>query len=227
LNLNLLLGSYSQGLLAQRASCRPAARGDQETATVLAAQGAPEGQDLAGTGPAALPDQDQGTLAEKKKSVLERFGERLEDRIGQSEKYDPVAASIEIEKLVSEASQIGGALGQAKANEFMNRVLVATDGSAGPDQVGLAVESFFAEAAQAARDNPTAYQKLEQAKRTFSRLDDPGDGVDGRPAASPGASQDSSAQARLFQSYVHGHRPFTSAAAFLNAPSGNLVNAVA
>jgi hypothetical protein len=227
LNLNLLLGSYSQGLLAQRASCRPAAWADQEAAAVPAAQEAAEGQALARSGPATLPDQDQGTLSEKKKGVLERFGERLEDRIGQSGKYDPVAASIEIEKLVSEASQIGDSLGQAKANEFMNRVLVATDGSAGPDQVGLAVESFFAEAAQAARDNPTAYQKLEQAKRTFSRLDDPETDSDGRAAASQDASQGSPAQARLFQSYVQGHRPFPSAAAFLNAPSGNLVNAVA
>jgi hypothetical protein len=172
-------------------------------------------------------EESNSTLVtEKRKSVLERFGESLNDKISQSKKFDPVAASNALEQIVAEAASIGESLGQAKANEFMNKVLVAADGEANPDSIKLAVESFFASAADSSLANPTAYQKLEQAKGAFSKL------LDGSEESDPGQSSSPevlapSAQSLLYQSYVSGSKPGPHTRPFTQSLIGNLFSAVA
>ncbi|MDR0620549.1 MAG: hypothetical protein LBJ61_01520 [Deltaproteobacteria bacterium] len=236
LNLNLLLGSYSQGLLIQRAQASRLNQSAQEAGSAEKAQGCHASPTAVG-----LEDEvkkvepigqeenhlEAGSLAEKTKSVLERFGESLEERLKKSKAYDPVAASATLERLVSEAADIGGALGQAKANEFMNKILVAADGQAGADSIELAIESFFAQAAGSSLANPTAYQKLEEAKGEFSKLynspDAEGEEDSGQEYSQPVAS----AQNLLYNAYVSANM----AARFNNpvTPSslGNLFKALA
>jgi hypothetical protein len=233
LNLNLLLGSYSQGLLVQRAQasrCHSASQGTAESDSANPVQNSQaslsEDDLIKKVEPVALEEQsdDSQILPDKKKTILERFSEQVEDRLSKSKKYDHVAASIELEKLVSEASQIGESLGQAKANEFMNKVLVAADDSTAQDSIDLAIESFFKQSSQSAMVNPTAYQKLEDAKKTFSDIynQEPAD-----PDLSQESSETQTNQSKLYQNYTSGRRPGPFTKSFLANPLGNLVNQVA
>jgi hypothetical protein len=181
-------------------------------------------------------EQDNSTLlTEKRKTVLERFGESLNEKISQSKKFDPVAASTTLEKLVSEASTIGADLGQAKANEFMNKVLMAanSDAQADPEAIELAVESFFEAAADSSLANPTAYQKIEQAKGAFSKLSDQTDELsdpeDSEEKTFPASQADlaPTPQTLLYQSYVSGANPGPNGRSFNQSPVGLLFSAVA
>ncbi|MDR2366824.1 MAG: hypothetical protein LBF58_01740 [Deltaproteobacteria bacterium] len=246
LNLNLLLGSYSQSLLIQKAQAsrsHPTLIGAAEEVNPgLESQAALEREDtVKKVEPIGQEDQerDSSILAERKKSVLERFGDSLAERIKKSKEYDPVAASATLERLVSEASDIGGTLGQAKANEFMNKVLVATDSSTDGDSIDLVVGSFFAQAAEASMVNPTAYRKLEDAKGEFSKLYNTVDGEEDdetvgevdftiNPPPDPVVAQsEPTAQALLYKNYVTGNMPGPYHKPFLNNPVGNLFSAVA
>jgi hypothetical protein len=230
LNLNLLLGSYSQGLLVQRAQvsrCQPAG---QPTAEEIHLGQLNQEEPINRVEPVSLDESDSHSiLPEKKKSVLERFQSSLEDRISQSKKFDHVAASVKLEELVSEASNISETMGQAKANEFMNKVLLATENGASPDSIDLAIESFFAEAAQT---NPTAYQKLSEAKKTFSEIYESGQEPKGNqnqvtPGLSTKDQMATSRQSVLYNNYVSGRLPSSSPKpSFLNS-LGNLFRAVA
>jgi Spy/CpxP family protein refolding chaperone len=233
LNLNLLLGSYSQGLLVQKALANRCQASGSSATSESQAQNSLEIQALQDDQIKKVEaigqdeqESNSNLLTEKRKSVLERFSESLNEQISQSKKFDPVAASNALEQIVSEAADIGQTLGQAKANEFMNKVLVAVDGEADPEAIQLAVESFFASAADSSLANPTAYQKLEQAKGTFSKLLDGSEEAEPTEAASQ-ADLSSSAQRLHYKSYVSGIRPGPQTRPFIQSPIGNLFSAVA
>jgi hypothetical protein len=95
---------------------------------------------------------------------------------------------------------------------------VATDNSAEPESIELAVESFFAQTAQSSTVNPTAYQKLEEAKKTFSELNEPN-----KPADDTTATP----QSLLYQSYISGRPSVLTNRPYFNNPLGNLLNSVA
>ncbi|MDR1049936.1 MAG: hypothetical protein LBP95_02425 [Deltaproteobacteria bacterium] len=244
IGLNLLLGSYSQGLLVQRAQSVRAQAADKGQSGEIGGVGETRGTEslVGGIEPVrpAERETEPEAVAERKKSVLERFSDGVKDRLEKSAQMDPVAASVKAEQLVQTAVEIGGAMGQAKANEFMNKILAAADRklASDGDPLELAATTFFAETAEASTANPRAYQELERARRTLDQaVSDPRDDQNETwddPVSQNGPvfqnvadPRNTSPQARLYQSYVAARPNYAQFSPAFQNPSGNMVNAVA
>jgi hypothetical protein len=199
LNLNLLFGSYYGTALMGRQlagasppavagrteqagpssgqvqaieddNCREIYEIEDDTGAVRRIKGAgalsgPKGSSRAEESPA--PEQEP---QDQPARVEDRFRGRLEDSLQKpGAGRDQAASAVMAESLKTAAVEIGGALGQAKANQFMNKVLTATAAEASEDSVGLAVESIFSELAATSKESPAAYQRLAEIKKTLNR----------------------------------------------------------
>jgi hypothetical protein len=190
------------------------------------AAGAPA---LAGTVPeegGTTPDgarEAAGAREAEAKRVEDRFQSRLEDRL-RKPGQDQASASRLAESLKTAAEDIGGAMGQAKANQFMNKVLSATAAEASEDSVGLAVESFFSQLAATSKESPAAYQRLAEIKKNLNRSSNLGlgEGLEAEAAGELEAEPPSPAKERLSRRFSAG-RPEGSTPDAARA-LGNLVN---
>jgi hypothetical protein len=239
--INLLLGSYSQGLLVQRSQlnrAHPAALrldGEETETGQVNATSQTRGLEsiLSASVEPVQAEERRGSedVIESRKSVLERFSENVSERLKSSAEQDPVAASVKAERLARVASEIGGALGKAKANEFMSKILIAASSDGGDDgSVELQIESFFSQTAEAAKNNPRAYQELEKARKELNDLFGPENGQSGRSGSSPASlanPANDSPQARLFQSYVSARQNYRQFQPTLSNSSGNLISVAA
>ncbi|MDR2456302.1 MAG: hypothetical protein LBE49_06900, partial [Deltaproteobacteria bacterium] len=203
LGLNILLGGYYGSALIGRhyaGSCQSAAQTDK-----IAAQKAENAEE-------AWPPSEEAVSEPKSvsQSIEERFEARLENRF-RKPGADLSQAAAKAERLKETALDIGESLGQAKANEFMNKILAAVNQDGGAleteEAADLAAGSFFETLSEAAVDDPALYQKLEEVKRSFGEAasDDPASYDDPAEAESQVAAKAptlTEAQGRLYQSYV-------------------------
>jgi hypothetical protein len=172
--------------------------------------------------------EDDNSVFESRKSVLERFSEQMQKRLKESKDPGEVSSSVVAEKLESAAKELGSTLGQAVANKFMNKVLAGTDSAGSPDSLSLAVESFYSEVSSAASENPVLYQKLQEVRQTLQKAayseDDLLSGAEQKqdPSEILAAAKD-----KLFNSYVNARNIGSQTRYYLNNPTGNLINSFA
>jgi hypothetical protein len=175
-------------------------------------------------------DEDN-SIIEKRPTVEERFKQNLKDRLNESKAGDTVAVSLVADKLEQTAKELGSSLGQVKANEFMNKILAASDSASNSEALSLTVESFFSEIASAATENPSLYQKLEEVKDTLKQATYKegykDDSLLAKKEADGVTTVLSAAQEKLYNSYVNARNITSQARYFFNNPSGNLVNSFA
>lgn len=224
LGLNMLLGGYYGTAMVGRhyaGSCQAARQDD--AAQVKASEEA--------NGTWTPPEESVSEPTPVAQSVEERFESRLENRFRKPDNPDGAGqAAAKAERLKDAAIEIGGALGQAKANEFMNKILYAVNDDKGvgdgETSADLAAKSFFETLSGAALEDPEIYQKLEDVKKSLAEAET-GEAEEASPkaAAETGALVISEAQGRLYQNYTKGRNPVAEKGAFQIARSlGNLVN---
>jgi hypothetical protein len=248
LGLNILLGGYYGSAIMGR----------QYVGSGSGAQQARPADEIAPveSAPIGAPDEEREIGPKPvNQSVEDRFEKRLENRFRQADPSEQAAVSAKAEKLKAAALEIGGALGHAKAHEFMSPVLSAATSSDNADksaaEAELAAESFINALSDAAKDDPATYQKLEEVKKTLNKAagqipgqeedeDEEGGtaagGLKAADAAEAEAQQAAAgpktagrlqgAQERLYQSYVQAKSQLAASSnAFLAQKVGNLVNA--
>jgi hypothetical protein len=233
LNLNLLLGGYNLSTIygRERTSSCVASHESKETESLNGANGV-QTASQAGREDSKNQISAPSQVESSPKSVEERFEEELEKRLSPDSDRRPVAASLTAQKLKAAALEISESLGQPKANQFMNKVLSAADSEpiAKDDSVGLAVESFFSEVANASTENPTVYQTLQDIKKNLNQSATSQTNDFEKKTGSNSLSDSttkglSESQKNLYQSYVQAKTPTLNAGLTFNRPSGFLVNA--
>ncbi|MDR2442843.1 MAG: hypothetical protein LBE31_04895 [Deltaproteobacteria bacterium] len=249
MNLNLLLGTYNLSSLyaRERLNSCPAQRANvnddsDETSAVTNAQNSEslsinkEDSSLAITpasliGNANLENLDNKlqdnldnshTLDNSPKSVEDRFEEALKNLKPTNE----LTASLTAERLKAAALELGGSVGQAEANRFMNKILTAaaTTPSSDDGAVEMAIDSFFTELSGASTENPSIYQKLEDIKKTLNQSSSPSSDSSSTAKVSQNYQPLTESQISLYSGYVAAKNPSLNAGALLARPLGNLVN---
>ncbi|MDR2456369.1 MAG: hypothetical protein LBE49_07245 [Deltaproteobacteria bacterium] len=227
LGLNILLGGYYGSAMIGRhyaGSCQSASQTDS-----AAAQKAEKAENAE----KAWPPSEEAVSEPKSvsQSIEERFESRLENRF-RKPGADLSQAAAKAERLKEAALDIGESLGQAKANEFMNKILAAVNQDGGAleteEAADLAAGSFIETLSEAAVDDPALYQKLEEVKRSFGEAaadhsaDDSAEAESQEAAKAPTLTE---AQGRLYQSYVQARSLAPAKGALQIAQGlGNLVN---
>ena len=219
IGLNALLGGYyGTALIARQyaGACQPSSPSESAVAR--------KAEEAEGKWPP--PEESVSEPKSVSQSVEERFESRLENRFRKRDNAEVSQAAAKAERFKNAALEVGEALGQAKANEFMNKVLVSINSEVDPsdpeESADLAVNSFFETLSDLSFEDPEAYQKLEDVKRSLT------DAVNTQ-AAEEGIESEkgpalTEAQGRLYQSYVQG-RAIAASNYSITRQVGNLVNA--
>ncbi|MDR0355565.1 MAG: hypothetical protein LBJ64_07485 [Deltaproteobacteria bacterium] len=229
LGLGLLLGSYSaHNLWAQRLQGHrgflSSPPGPSESSNVKNKPDVQKGLPPASIQPIAEDEAKVERAPERQKSVVERFKDEIQKRLAKAKDLDTVGVSRKAEQLAAEASEIGAEMGQAKANEFMNKILAASNKNSLSSSLDLAVNSFFAELSEAAIVSPALYQKLENAHKMLADSGVPKT-QDAEDSAKSAAPKNNSAQMKLYESYLAGRPDLASFRTSSPDSLGLLVNA--
>jgi hypothetical protein len=85
-------------------------------------------------------------------------------RLQNTNPNSPEAALLLADNLVAVVDKIKDEFGQAKANEFMSRILKATDAGVTEKKFTIAVSEFFNQIISESRNNADLPEKLENMK---------------------------------------------------------------
>jgi len=105
---------------------------------------------------------------------LSKFAGVISARLQNAKPDSPEAALLLADNLTAVAEEIKKEFGQGKANEFMSRILKATDAGVNEKELTIAISGFFRQLEAESRNNADFKEKLENIRTFLNKgLDQP------------------------------------------------------